>query len=111
MNLQADIKNAINLVDMWEKNFRSDVHCALYNLILFHGTSEMNLSSVYDEDGNEMNVVKIFINEKDETKLYIEYYYIELGKRMSDIISEAITDFPTSTMVNILRKWYKSLKK
>ena len=112
MSLVNDLAQSLNQVKYLEKNYRSDILCSLYNVVLFNNEqSDLDINFVYDEDRNEMNVKKIFINKEDDSKLYIDYYYLENGKKVSDLITEAVTDFPTSTMIEIMFMWNKSLNK
>lgn len=109
--MQKEVSRAVNLVKVWSDNYRSQIHCAIYNLLLFNESETLNIRYVYDEDKNEMKVVRIFINKEDCDKLCIEYYYIEDGKEVTDLITEPITDFPTSTMIEIIYQWDRYLSK
>lgn len=112
MSLVNDLAQSLNRVKDLQKGFRSDILCSLYNVVMFNNEqSDLDIRFVYDEDRNEMNVKKIFINKDDESKLYIDYYYLEDGKKISDLITEAVTDFPTSTMIDIMFMWNKSITK
>lgn len=111
MSLKKDLINSLNNIKSWEKALRSNVLCSLYNVVLCNNeTAELNIRSVHDEDGNEMNITKVFINKEDDSKLYIEYYYLDGGDKITDLITEEVTDFPTLTMISILRMWSKSLE-
>ena len=109
--MKTEVNRVLNLIKVWDNNYRKDVHCALYVLVDSIKETNLNLRYIYDEDKNEMKVVRIFINNEDEGKLCIDYYYIENGKEVTDLITEPITDFPTSTMVEIICQWNKSLDK
>ena len=112
MSLVNDLAKSLNRVKDLQKDFRSNILCSLYNVVLFNNEqSDLDIRFVYDEDRNEMNVTKIYINKEDDSKLYIDYYYLEDGKKISNLISEAVTDFPTSTMIEILFMWNKFLTK
>jgi hypothetical protein len=112
MSLTNDLAKSLNRVKEWQKGFRSNILCSLYNVVMFNNEqSELDIRFVYDEDRNEMNIVKIFINKDNDSKLYINYYYLKDGHKVTDLITEAVTDFPTSTMVEILFMWNKSVNK
>ena len=106
------IEQTFRHVTMWEQNLRSNVNCSLFNLVTDCNDSvELDIRFVYDEDFNEMNVRRIFINKKDEYKIYIEYYYLENGEKVSELITESILDFPTSTVTKIISMWRSNLIK
>ena len=70
MSLVNDLANSLNRVKDLQKDFRSNILCSLYNVVLFNNEqSELDIRFVYDEDRNEMNVTKIYINKEDDSKL------------------------------------------
>ena len=109
--MKTEVNRVLNLMKKYDNDYRKDMHCALYVLVDSIKETNLNLRYIYDEDKNEMKVVRIFINYEDECKLCIDYYYIENGKEVTDLITEPITDFPTSTMFEIVSQWNKHLIK